>query len=235
MAANPVLSLEQLGATETLRGETRPRILLDSVSLELRPGERVAVVTAAAGPALQAARRLLRLAAVLERPSSGRVRVQGQDVTRAWGGRLRQVRRQVQFVGGDPRRSFSPRHSLEASLAEPLQVHGLARAGKQREAVRRVGAAWGLHPLALAARPEALSASLCQRAALARAWLLEPLVLVCERPAARVEPPAARALLAQLSDAVQAAGTAWLWTTTDLDQALAFADRVLRLEGGRLA
>lgn len=225
-----LLQVENLSQVAREPGRPRPRPVFAAVSFALAPGEQVAIL----GPRRAGKTALARAIALIDRPAGGRVLLDSQDVTRAWGGRLRDLRRRLQYVGGDARRSLSPRLSVEQILAEPFQVHRLGSLAERRVQIEAAAQAWGLNPLLLGLRANALSAAVCQRVTLARSSLLQPQLLVVDELAERLEPAALPPLLGLVSRLCRAAGMAWLWTTTDAALAQAFSDRVLEMEDGRL-
>jgi len=226
----PLLQVTDLYQPANARDARPSRAALESISLEVAPGEHVAIL----GPRGSGKTSLARALALIEPPKRGRIVFEGQDVSRAGGGRLRGLRRRLQFLGGHPRHTLSPRLNIEHVLAEPLQVQGLGSPPERQARVRAAAAAWQINAYLLAERASALSLGLCQRVAVARAFMLEPKLLVCDELVERLEPAAVGPLLRQLAEACRASGTAWLWTTSDPALAHAFASRVLRLENGRL-
>ena len=226
----PLLQVENL--SQIVRDPAHPgaRTVSAGASFTLAVGEQVAIL----GPRGAGKTSLMRALTLIEKPSGGRVLFEGQDITRAWGGRLRALRRGLQFVGGDARRSLSPRLDLAQILAEPLLVHHLGSAAEQLTLVAAAAEAWGLNPLLLTQHASALSNALCQRVVLARSSLLQPRLLVVDELAERLEPAAVPPLLGLVSRLCRAAGRAWLWTTTDAELARAFADRVLEMDGGQV-
>lgn len=231
MPSVSLLLVENLSQVARAHGLSGPRTYFAAVSFAVEAGEHVAVVGArGAGKT-----RLARAISLIDRPAGGRVYFEGHDVTRAWGGRLRALRRGIQYVGGDARRSLSPRLAIEQVLAEPVQVHHLGSPAERRARVAAASAAWQLNGLLLGLRANALSNALCQRVALARAWLLQPRLLVCDEMVERLEPASVQPLLELVAHLCRAAGVAWVWTTADPTLARAFADRVLILEAGRVA
>ncbi|HUS14034.1 MAG TPA: ATP-binding cassette domain-containing protein [Chloroflexia bacterium] len=207
------------------------RPALESISLELAPGEQVAIL----GPLGSGKTRLARALALIEPPKRGRILFEGHDISRAGGGKLRGLRRRLQFLGGHPRQTLSPRLSIAHVLAEPLQVQGLGSPSERLARVAAAAAAWHLNAHLLGERAINLSLGLCQRVAVARAFMLEPRLLVCDELVERLEPALVRTLLRQVAEACRATGAAWLWTTSDPVLANEFATRVLRLENGRLS
>jgi ABC-type glutathione transport system ATPase component len=192
-------------------------------------GERLAIV----GPA-EALSPLARAIALIDKPGGGRVRLAGDDLTRAWGGKLRTLRRTMQYVSSEARRALPPFADVGDILAEPLQVHKLGRPADRPAQVAAAAAAWQVNGWLLKTRVSGLSNAMCQRVALARACLLSPRLLVCDRLTERLEYAAAAPLLALLKDYCDQSGTACLLITSDPALAAGFATRTLRLEAGEL-
>ena len=226
MPVTPLLQVDNLQLKIPVRGQRAPRTVFESAALTVGAGESVAVLGAdGTGKTL-----LARAVALIDKPQRGRLVLGGVDITRVWGGRLRALRRELQFVGGDPRRTLSPRLTVQSILAEPLQVHWLGSPAEQRQRIAATFAEWDLNPYLLYLRPDAFSTTVCLRIALARAHILQPRLVVADGLTERLEPAATRALLASVRGTYRATHTAWLWTTTDVDLAAAFADRTYVIE-----
>ena len=226
----PLLQIENLSQIARDPARSGPVTVFAGVAFAIAAGEQVAIVGARGAGKTHLARALT----LIEKPAGGRVLLDGQDITRAWGGRLRALRRAVQFVGGDARRSLSPRLDVAQVLAEPLLVHHIGSPAERRAQVAAAAEAWGLNAVLLGEHASALSNALCQRVTLARSCLLQPRLLVVDELAERLEPAAVRPLFTLVARLCRAAGCAWLWTTTDEDLASEFAERVLELRDGRL-
>jgi len=225
--AGVLLHVDQL--TQAIRAPGRGKKLaaFPAVSFTQAVGERLAIVVDPADPG---AASLGRAVALIDKPTGGRVRLGGQDMTRAWGSRLRTLRRSLQYVGSEGRRALPPFASVQAILNEPLQVHHLGRPADRRALVAAAAAAWQVNGWLLGGRVSGLSSAMCQRVALARACLLQPRLLVCDRLTDRLEPAAARPLLALLADYCTSTGMACLLITADPALAAGFATRLLRLD-----
>jgi peptide/nickel transport system ATP-binding protein len=234
-APAPLLRVENLSWSEisqSIHPSPVRTLVFERVSFDLAEGEQVAVV-GAPGSGKTA---LLRAVAALEKPPGGKVYFAGRDITRLWGGQLRALRQRLQFVGGDPMHTLPPRYTVEQTLLEPLQIHHLGSADEQRARVAAVAEWFRLNPLLLTRKVSLLSAAMRQRVALARALTLHLGLLVCDELTDRLEPSAAQPLLTMVTRACRAPREriACLWSTSDRALAHAFADRVLRLEGGQL-
>jgi len=225
VSESSLLQAHNLKQVERAGRPSAARALFDGLRLSLAPGERVAVVT----PPGELGTALARTLALLQRPAGGRILLEGVDVTRAGGNKLRALRRRLQYVGGEARRALAPRLTLANLLAEPLNVHRLGTPAQRRDRVTAAAQAWGLNPHLLQFSASALSATLCQRVALARACLLEPRLLIADQVTRRLEPAAAAPLLDRLREHCQGAGLACLLFTPDLALARDFGQRQLRL------
>jgi ATP-binding cassette subfamily B protein len=198
--------------------------VLDGVSLDITPGERVAIVGRSGEGKSTIADLLVRQ---LD-PQNGHVLLDGIDLCAA---RLADVRRHILVVDQDP-------FVFNATLAENIRY---ARPGASEEAVRAAAEAAGLSslltrlPLGLETsageRGRALSAGERQRLALARAFLADPAVLVLDEATGALD-PATEAQVATGYEAVMA-GRTTIIITHRLELARR-ADRVFVLERGRI-
>ena len=165
------------GGLEALRG----------VSAEIGDGEMVAVT----GHSGAGKSTLLKLAAGIERASSGTVVVQGQNLGSLGESALAILRRRIGFVFQDHKLLFD-RNAFE-NVALPLAIAGFAR----EEAARRVRAA--LDKVGLLARekamPIALSGGEQQRLCIARAIVNRPMILIADEPTGNLDPDYARAIV----------------------------------------
>jgi putative ABC transport system ATP-binding protein len=200
--------------------------LFEGVDLEVRRGEWVAVV----GESGSGKSTLLNIVAGLDRPERGEVRLDGRPLDFGADDRLALWRRQhVGFVF----QAFHllPYLTVRENVALPLALLGIAPS----ERLRRAHAA--LESVGLGAvatrRPGTLSGGEMQRAAIARALVHTPALVLADEPTGNLDEGNAGAVLACLGDAVKRAGAAALMVTHSRVAASA-ADRVLRLSHGRL-
>ncbi len=200
--------------------------LLDAVDLQVARGEWVAI----AGESGSGKSTLLNIVAGLDRPDAGEVRLDAKpldygddDALALW------RRRHVGFV-------FQAFHLLpyldvRENVALPLALLGVARAERTARAQAALDSV-GLGALAQR-QPGTLSGGEMQRAAIARALVHSPALVLADEPTGNLDETSAHAVLGCLGDAVRRAGAAALMVTHSRIAAGA-ADRVLVLARGRL-
>ncbi|MDI3424048.1 ABC transporter ATP-binding protein [Streptomyces luteolus] len=175
-------------------GYERRAPVFRAVSLSVAPGEAVGLL----GPSGCGKSTLARVAALLHRPDSGRVIIDG---TPAGGWRHRAPRAQRTAFGvvfQQPRLSADPRLRLADLVAEPLRANG--RSAEVTETVRKLTARVGLGAELLGRRPHEVSDGQLQRACLARALVLGPRWLVCDEMTAMLDASTTAALVAVVEE-----------------------------------
>lgn len=199
---------------------------LAGVSLQIRHRECLVLL----GPTGSGKTTLLRLLAGLERPSAGRIRIAGEDP----GGRARGARDlALQSPSCEsPFRGLIPYLSVAKYIASGLRGAGLARAERGRM-VQTTAGLLGLEPL-MARRPATLSTGQQQRAALARALVCDPSLLLLDDPFCHLDARLRGQSRRELRRLLRDHGTTTVMSTHDQGEALALADRIAVLHEGRL-
>lgn len=172
---------------------------------------------------------LLRILAFLEQPTSGKVVFNGQPVAYT-NGSLNHLRRRVGLVHQHPILFTT---SVAQNIDFGLRIRGLGRR-RRHERVHQALTGVGLQDLA-DYPAHLLSGGQTQRAALARAWALNPEVLLCDEPCASVDVEHQRIVRQILQDINRSLGTTIIFTTHDQSEADALAQDILYLEQGRLS
>ncbi|MDT0389459.1 MULTISPECIES: ABC transporter ATP-binding protein [Streptomyces] len=202
-------------------GYTRNVPVVRDVSLTLGPGESVGLL----GPSGCGKSTLARVAALLHRPDSGTVLLDGAPV-RHWRHRApRDQRTAFGVVFQQARLSADPRLPLTDLIAEPLRATGRAREIPGR--IAELAPAVGLTPDLLTRRPHEVSDGQLQRACLARALVLRPRVLVCDEMTAMLDASTAAALVAAVEDYRAATGAALLAVGHDRTLLRRWCDRTV--------
>jgi peptide/nickel transport system ATP-binding protein len=170
---------------------------VDDVSLDIHAGETLGLVGESGSGKSTLGRLILRLI----EPTSGTIRLDGQDLLSASRGEMRRLRRDLQIIFQDPFASLDPRYRVEDIIAEPLIIHGDAAAetggdsprlsGRAKLDIRRRVAellrAVGLDESALRRYPHEFSGGQRQRIGIARALALRPKFIVCDEPVSALD------------------------------------------------
>ncbi|MFJ4124416.1 ABC transporter ATP-binding protein [[Kitasatospora] papulosa] len=225
-AGTELLTVEGLTARHRTGGARVPVLSVDR--LTLRSGECLALV----GRSGSGKTTLGRCLAGLHRDHTGRITLDGTELPRSLRGRSRAQLAAVQYVFQDARAAFDEHRPV---LDQVARTAVRLRGAEPREAVaraRRVLTDLGLAGELVRRRPGLLSGGELQRAALARALLAEPRVIVCDEITSGLDPVTRRSLLDLLAALMgRQDAPAVVLITHDLDTA-APADRVAVLDGG---
>jgi len=199
---------------------------LDGVSIHVEKGEFVAVM----GPSGCGKSTLLHMIGGLDRPSSGAVKIDGQDLSSLKDDDLTDLRREhigfiFQFF------NLLPTLSALDNTALPLVLGGTKPADAQ------VKAAEWLEKLEVADRsahrPEELSGGQRQRVAIARSLVTDPTLILADEPTGNLDSKAAQEFAVLLRETVDRWERSILLVTHD-PRISSFADRILQMEDGRI-
>ncbi|MFJ2019462.1 ABC transporter ATP-binding protein [Streptomyces nodosus] len=175
-------------------GYDRNAPVVRDASLTVEPGEAVGLL----GPSGCGNSTLARVAALLHRPYSGALLLDGAPVRR-WRHRAPRAQRTAfGVVFQQPRLSADPRLSLTDLITEPLRATG--RRDTPPEQVTELAATVGLTPDLLSRRPHEVSDGQLQRACLARALVLRPRWLLCDEMTAMLDASTTAALVTVVED-----------------------------------
>ena len=197
---------------------------LDHVNVEFKRGEMTAIM----GPSGSGKSTLMHCMAGLDTPSSGKVIVEGLEVSSMNQKQLTDLRReQIGFIF----QSFNlvPTLSAEENILLPLQI---AKRPIDREWFNQVVKVVGLEKR-LTHRPSQLSGGQQQRVACARAIMARPSVIFADEPTGNLDSRSSREVLGFLRDSVRDYGQSIVMVTHD-PRAASFADRVLVLADGNI-
>jgi putrescine transport system ATP-binding protein len=199
-----------------------PTLALDALDLAIAQGEFFALL----GGSGSGKSTLLRLIAGFETPDAGRLLLDGRDIaaTPPWS---RPINMMFQSY------ALFPHLTVADNVAYGLRRSGVAKA----EAATRVAAALAMVGLAGfdRRRPHQLSGGQKQRVALARSLVMRPRLLLLDEPLGALDAGLRERTGFELRALQRATGAAFVMVTHDQEEALALADRIAVLEGGRIA
>lgn len=225
----PVVEVE--AAAKRFEGQRDRRVdALVGVDLSVRPGERIAVV----GRSGSGKSTLLRLLAAVERPDSGVVRWNGQEVGGLDRRTLRDMRWRVQMVFQSPLAAFDPRHSVAEIVAAPIRSFPERCPIDESARIAELLAAVGLDPGLAGRRPDQLSGGQRQRVAIARALSVEPEVLLCDEPVSSLDADLRRSVVELIARLCAERGMALVFVTHDLAPIPLLCDQAVVMEEGRI-
>lgn len=160
-----------LGGGRTLRA-------LQSINLEVYPGETVGIVGESGCGKSTLGRTLLRL----YEPTSGTITFKDINITKLSSSQLKPMRRHMQMIFQDPFASLNPRLTVAETISEALEVHELCHPSRRKSRVLELLQTVGLLEHHYGRYPHEFSGGQRQRIGIARALAAEPELIVCDEP-----------------------------------------------------
>ena len=229
LSDTPLLKLEQVSKNYATTGSASPVVVLRELSLELAGGDSIAVI----GPSGSGKSTLLNIIGTLDQPTSGRVWLDGRDLSLLDDRQLAGIRnRQIGFI-------FQAHHllpqctvlenTLVPTLAEKKSPGGDGAAERAEKLLQRVGLGQRLHH-----RPGQLSGGERQRVAVVRALINQPKLLLADEPTGALDRASAQGLGQLLVELNREEKVTLIVVTHALELARQMG-RVLELCDGQLA
>lgn len=175
-----------------------------------------------------------RLIVGLEKPSSGRIVFDGQDITQLRGDALRRVRRDLQVVFQDPYSSLNPRMTVGEIVGEPLEIHGLARGKIKEDRVCKLLTAVGLDAGYAKRYPHEFSGGQRQRIGVARALAVNPRLIICDEPVSALDVSIQAQIINLLQDLQQEFKLTYIFIAHDLSVVKHISNRVAVMYLGKI-
>ena len=185
---------------------------LNGASFELHAGETLAIV----GESGCGKSTLARVLTMIEPPTSGRLEIEGREMSLAGSRPSRELRQQVQIVFQNPYGSLNPRKTVATMLEEPLRLNTSLDAAQRRSEAEAMIARVGLRPEHADRYPHMFSGGQRQRIAVARALMLRPRILVLDEPVSALDLSIQAQILNLLSDLQDEFGLAYIFISHDL-------------------
>lgn len=227
--SEPLVRFEDVSLSygrNSIANNNKSYLALDKVNLSLKPGGVYFLI----GPSGAGKSSLLKLMYLALRPSSGKIKMLGTDVTEAARDDLPYLRRQIGVVFQDFR--LLPHLNLFENLAMPFRVRDIPQE-EYREDVEDllnwVGLGKKIYHL-----PETLSGGEQQRVAIARAVISKPKLLIADEPTGNVDPKMGKRLIRLILELNKWGGATIVIATHDHDIVQSLGNPVLTIEAGKL-
>lgn len=233
MKGEVVLEAENLTRHYQVKRGTfkKPAILkaLDGASFQLVKGKTLAVV----GESGCGKSTLARLVTMIEKPTSGELKITGTNVITANQTTLSNLHKKVQIVFQDPYGSLNPRQKIGHALGEPLLVNTSLSRKERREAALNMISLVGLRPEHYDRYPHMFSGGQRQRIAVARALMLNPEILVLDEPVSALDVSIQAQVLNLIATLQEQFNLAYMFISHDLSVVKHIADEVMVMYLGK--
>ena len=201
---------------------------VNDVSFSVAPNERVGI----AGGSGSGKSTLLRLIAMLEKPTSGTLRLFGQDVTPIQN--HRDIYRSLQMMFQNPLAIIPPRMNLEAFMLEPYINYGLMDVASAKEDIYKWIQHVDLPELIVQKYPHEVSGGQLQRVVLARIMLMQPKLVLFDEPTSALDAVNQKLVLDLLQKLYQEQPFGYVFVSHDIGLLQAVTDRIIVMKDGHI-
>jgi oligopeptide transport system ATP-binding protein len=203
---------------------------VDGISLYVNEGETLGLVGESGCGKSTTGRTILQL----YRPTEGEVLFRGKDLAKLKGEELRKMRADMQMIFQDPYASLNPRMTVGDIIAEPLEVHGIAKGKEKQERVKELLAVVGLNPSFVNRYPHEFSGGQRQRIGIARAIAVQPDFIVCDEPVSALDVSIQAQVINLLEELQEKFHLTYLFIAHDLSVVRHISDRVAVMYLGKI-
>ncbi len=236
MKPTPILKVQNLKVHYPVRSgfiNFKPQSFLkavDGVSFDLFPGEVLGLVGESGCGKSSLGKSLLRL----QEPTAGQIELSGQDFLALKGEALRSRRPEIQMIFQDPYASLDPRMTIEATLREPLEAHGLWKSTQSQKTLNKILDRVGISSVALSKYPHEFSGGQRQRIAIARALILNPKIIVADEPVSSLDVSVQAQVLNLLKEIQKEFNLSMVFISHNLAVVKYIADRIAVMYLGKI-
>jgi len=204
---------------------------VDGISFKVWPGQTLGLVGESGCGKTTTGRAILRLV----EPTGGKVVFQGRDLGPLGGEAMRQVRTDLQIIFQDPYSSLNPRLTVEATITEPMQIHGIGTsAADRRDRAAALLEEVGLTGDHLRRYPHEFSGGQRQRICIARTLSLEPTFVICDESVSALDVSVQAQVLNLLKDLQAKRGLTYIFISHDLSVVKFMSDIMCVMQAGKI-
>ncbi|MCW5261114.1 ATP-binding cassette domain-containing protein [Verminephrobacter eiseniae] len=230
LPAPPVLDVRDLDVVYALAGGQQMRAV-ERLSFAIGRGQTLALVGESGCGKSSVAKAVMQLVPT----AGGVIRLEGQALGPLGGDALKRLRRRFQMIFQDPISSLNPQRTVRQILEFPLKVNGLFDKSESERRIRATLDIVGLDSQQMLGRyPHEFSGGQCQRISIARALILDPVLLVCDEPVSALDVSVRAQVLNLLGELRQRLGLSMLFISHDLAVVRNVADCIAVMYLGRI-
>lgn len=227
--AEPLVKIRDLKMHFDVPGKGKLHAV-DGVSFDIYENETVGLVGESGCGKSTVGNCLIRLL----NATSGSVEFEGQDILKLKGKELNEVRKKMQIIFQDPYSSLNPRETINAILADPYQIHKLARGEELKKTVKELANSVGLEDYVLDKFPHELDGGKRQLTGIARALALKPKFIICDEPVSALDVSVQATIINLLIEMQKKMGLSYLFVSHDLSVVRHISNRVAVMYLGQI-
>ena len=203
---------------------------VNGINFKIKKGETMGLVGESGCGKSTAGRTIIRL----YEPTSGQIIFEGQDVTKASGDDLLNLRRKMQMIFQDPYASLNPRMTVGDIVGEGLDIHKLAFGQARTDRIYELLEVIGLNPEHANRFPHEFSGGQRQRIGIARALSVNPSLIICDEPISALDVSIQAQIINMLEELQERLGLTYLFIAHDLSMVKHISHRIAVMYLGRI-
>lgn len=203
---------------------------VDDVSFKIEKGKTMGVVGESGCGKSTLGRTIIHL----HESTDGQILYYGEDITKAKGRKLKELREHMQIIFQDPYSSLNPRYTVEKTIQEPLMLSGRYTRTQIKEETDRIMQMCGIDERLRHAYPHEMDGGRRQRVGIARALALNPDFVVCDEPVSALDVSIQAQVLNLLQDLQEQYGITFMFITHDLSVVRHISDDICVMYLGQL-
>ncbi len=202
---------------------------VDDISFSIEKGHTLGVVGESGCGKSTLGRTIVHLLS----PTSGQIFFKGEDISNPDAKKIKELRKQMQFIFQDPYSSLNPRMNTLEIISEPLLINGMSKT-QAREEARRVMEIVGISPRLERVYPHELDGGRRQRIGIARSLALNPTFVICDEPVSALDVSIQAQILNLMQDLQEQRELTYIFITHDLSVVKHISNRILVMYIGNM-